>query len=88
MLDDIQTVDAIIESGCGSNIVAAWGRIKVMLKRCQQPTNSQSDAISAYIKEFDILADDTVSKILLLRAVYFYQSMPVFLGGYCTLRHR
>jgi hypothetical protein len=62
MLDDIQTVDAIIESGCGSNIVAAWGRIKVMLKRCQQPTNSQSDAISAYIKEFDILADDTVSK--------------------------
>ena len=24
--------------------------------------NSQSDAIAAYIKEFDILADDTVSK--------------------------
>jgi len=40
MYSDIEIVDEIIESGCGTNIVAAWERIKKKLAEALKPSHN------------------------------------------------
>jgi hypothetical protein len=41
MYSDIETVDEIIEAGCGTNIVAAWGRIKKKHAEALKPSHNK-----------------------------------------------
>ena len=63
MYSDIEIVDEIIESGCGTNIVAAWERIKKKLAEALKPShNSDYAAALRVIDEFVGKPTDEFSK--------------------------
>jgi hypothetical protein len=51
VIDDVETLDPLIEAGCGSNVVAAWGRIKqFVLVALKTSPNNERDEICPHCK--------------------------------------